>query len=172
MEAITLIAAYVIPLVLVVWLWLSPLKSIVAKGLITALLPAFYFLHWQGLQDYKGWPAEQSLPEKFELIAADVVEPTTHNQQQGMIYLWVRPDLGNVTGEKAEENINPRAYGLPYSRKLHEMLFETRKRIEAGQQQIGLLRADDGGGSGGAKVGNDHRLEFIDKPKSQLPPKK
>jgi hypothetical protein len=166
MEAITLIAAYVIPLVLVVWLWLSPLKSILIKGLITTLLPAFYFLHWQGLQDYKGWPAEQSLPDKFELIAADVIEPTTHNQQQGMIYLWVRPELEH------KESSHPRAYGLPYSRKLHEMLFETRKRIQAGQQQIGLLRADDGGGSGGAKVGHGHRLEFIDKPKSQLPPKK
>jgi hypothetical protein len=171
MEAITLIAAYVIPLVLVVWLWLGP-RSIWIKGLITALLPAFYFLHWQGLQDYKGWPAEQSLPEKFELIAADVVEPTAHNQQQGRIYLWVRPDLGGATGKIVEENTNPRAYRLPYSRKLHEMLFETRKRIQAGQQQIGLLRDDEGGGSGGATVGYGYRLEFIDKPKSQLPPKK
>lgn len=158
---IMLILAYAIPLVFLIWLWLHQGMSVRVKLFVSLLLPLFYGLHWQGLQDYRGWPASQALPERFELIAADVVEPTPDNQQQGHIYLWLR----------LTDDGQPRAYGLPYSRKLHSMLFETKKRVAAGFQQVGLLRSEDQHGGNGAEVGYGNYLEFVDMPKQALPPK-
>lgn len=157
MESLTLIIAYVIPLAFVVWLWLGK-PGWRSKLLLTVCLPLFYWLHWQGLQDTKGWPAPQSLPEKFELIAADVFEPS--QGKDGAIRLWVRET----------DDGEPRVYALPYSRKLHQALFDTKERVAQGRTQVGLL-SDGGAGGAGAPVGNGQMLEFRDKPKSNLPPK-
>lgn len=157
MEQLTLIVAYVIPLAFVAWLWLGK-PGWRSKLAVTVLLPLFYWLHWQGVQDTKGWPAAQALPEKFELIAADVVEP--RQGREGAIRLWVRET----------DDGEPRVHGLPYSRKLHQALFETKERIAQGRTQIGLLRDGSAGGSG-ASVGGGQTLEFRDRPRSNLPPK-
>lgn len=159
MEQLTLIAAYAIPLAVVVWLWLGA-PGWRSKLAVTLLLPLFYVLHWQGVQDTRGWPAHQPLPTQFELIAADVVEPRQGSDAAAAIRLWVR----------ASEGAEPRVYALPYSRQLHQDLFETKQRIAQGRAQMGLLRDGRPGGSGAA-VGNGQVLEFRDKPKSVLPPK-
>ena len=161
MEPITLIVAYVIPVAVTVWLWLGNFTGWRGKLLVTLFLPLFYWLHWQGLQDYKGWPTNQALPEQFELLAADIVEPRRNSDKTGIIHLWIR--VGT--------NKSPRVHELPYSRKLHEMLHTTRQRMEQGRTQTGLMTEDDGSGQG-ADMGNGQRLEFRDQAAGQLPPKR
>ena len=161
MGGLTLTAAYILPLLLIAWLWLGSNAATAVKIAITLLLPLFYLLHWQGIEQTRGWPAQQPLPESFELIAADVVEPGRDGRDAGIIHLLIRP------GEASP----PRLHAVPYSRELHAMLFEARERIAAGRPQIGILR-DRGQGGNGAPVGRDRNLEFVDaSTRRLLPPK-
>lgn len=159
MDELTLILSYAIPVAILVWLWLASRLSVRVKLLVTLALPLLYGLHWQGLQDVKGWPAYQPLPEEFELIAADVVEPKSGDGIEGAINLWIRP----------ESDSEPRVHALPYTREMHKMLFETKQRMDGGQSQVGVLRNADSGQ--GAAIGNEQRLEFQNAARSLLPPK-
>lgn len=156
---IPLVIAYILPLVLLVWLWLSSSISTRAKLLLTISLPLIYGLHWFGLQNLRGWPADQSLPTQFELIAADVVEPSASENHEGSIHLWIRLTTAG----------KPRAYGLPYSREVHKMLYETKQKMNAGQTQMGRLY--DASGNRGAAIGNNQKLEFQNATRALLPPK-
>lgn len=131
------------------------------KILISLILPFIYYLHWMGLQQSKGWPTDQSLPAKFELISADVVEPNQSKSIEGNIHLWIRPGDDGA----------PRAYILPYSRDLHKRLFETKQRSAQGKRQMGVLSASDSR-EGGSDVGGGMKLGFKNAPRRRLPAKK
>jgi len=157
--SLPLVFAYVLPLCLLVWLWLSVNIKSRTKLLLTLCLPVIYAVHWYGLQSLRGWPANQSLPNQFELIAADVVEPEASQNRDGKIHLWIRQ----------KNNGEPRVYGLPYTRQLHKILFETKQRMEAGQIQMGRLY--DASSNRGAAIGNNQKLEFQNATRAMLPPK-
>jgi hypothetical protein len=161
MGGVNLTAAYILPLLLLAWLWLGSNASAAVKILVSLLLPLFYLLHWIGIEQTRGWPAEEPLPDVFEMIAADVIEPGRQGYDKGVIHLLIRP----------EGSAEPRVHALPYSRELHNMLHEVRERIAAGRPQTGILR-DSGQAGSGSPVGRDRTLEFIDSGKRrQLPPK-
>ena len=107
----------------------------------------------------RGWPANQSLPTQFELIAADVVEPNASDNHEGSIHLWIRLTSAG----------KPRVYGLPYSREVHKMLYETRQKMNTGQTQMGRLY--DASGNRGVAIGNNQKLEFQNATRALLPPK-
>ena len=151
---------YIFPLAFLVWLYLNKPLSLTAKLLTAMVLPLIYGVHWLGIQQYTGWPSEQTLPTRFELISADVIEPNRLNQVEGVIHLWLRPE-----GEH-----QPRAYRLPYSRALHKKLFETKQRIKQGHSQLGILYEAETTGKG-VNLGSGHRLDFQDLTKGRLPPK-
>jgi len=151
--------AYVLPVTLLIWIWLSSTASMRIKLFVTICLPLLYIAQWYGLQNLRGWPAYQALPNQFQLIAADVIEPSSVGSQPGKIHLWVRLE---AAGE-------PRVYALPYSRKLHQMLFDTKQRMQAGQTQVGRLY--DSSGNRGAAIGNNQKLEFQNATRALLPPK-
>jgi hypothetical protein len=161
MGGVTLTAAYILPLLLLVWLWLRCNTATGVKLAITLLLPLFYLLHWIGIEQTRGWPANTPPPDRFEMIAADVIEPGRHGDREGVIHLLIRHD----------DSPKPRLYAVPYSRELHTMLFEARERIAAGRPQIGILR-DGGKGGSGAPVGDGRNIEFMDAgTRHMLPPK-
>jgi hypothetical protein len=160
MESIILNLAYVLPLAVLVWLWTGFRLSLPVKLLLTVLLPLVYSLHWFGLQANRGWPAEAALPEQFQLLAADVVEPRQDNEG-GAIYLWVR-----------QQDQEPRVHALPYTRKLHETLHTARERMEQGRTQAGYLLDEESAAGKGASLGNGRALEFRDLARGMLPPKR
>lgn len=153
--------SYVCLTLFVVWAIIGKRFSPINKVIISLLLPAVYFIHWNNLQETRGWPSDQTLPIQFELISADVVEPNPLENSSGNIHLWIRPT----------NNSSPKAYVLPYSRELHKKLFETKKRIAGGSRQIGLLYDSDSGQSG-ASIGGGMKLGFRDAPRKRLPPKR
>ena len=161
MGGVTLTAAYVLPLLLIVWLWLGSNAATAVKLAITLLLPLFYLLHWIGIEQTRGWPADAAPPERFEMIAADVIEPGRHDYRDGIIHLLIRYD----------DSPEPRLHAVPYSRALHTLLFETRERIAAGRPQIGILR-DSGQAGSGAPIGNGRSIEFVDAGERRLLPPK
>lgn len=164
--------SYVLPVAMLIWLWFGEHLGIKSRVLLSLLLPLLYFLHWTGLQHSKGWPSDQSLPLRFELLSADIVEPNPLKGIKGNIHLWVRPlpKAKTKTVMKPDKQL-PMAYILPYSRTLHKKLFETKQRIEQGRSQMGLLYDDQSGG-GGASIGGGRKLDFQDIPKQHLPPKR
>lgn len=152
--------SYVLPIALIIWLWFGNHLEKKGKLTLSLLLPVLYFFHWSGLQQSKGWPSDQLLPERFELISADIQEPNQLKKVTGNIHLWIRPD----------DNGSPRAFVLPYSRELHKKLFETKQRSAQGRTQMGLLFKEESSGSG-ASIGNGMKLDFKDAPRRKLPPK-
>lgn len=151
--------AYALPVALLVWVWLSGKVAKRFKLLLSLCLPLLYAAHWYGLQNLRGWPAYESLPTQFQLLAADVVEPDNAKQNAGRINLWLRL---NEAGE-------PRAYSLPYTRELHKMLFDTKQRMQAGQTQVGRLY--DASSNRGTAIGNNQKLEFQNAMRAKLPDK-
>ncbi len=152
--------SYVLLAVFVIWSIFGKRFSTPQKLFISLLLPLVYYLHWIGLQNTKGWPSDQTLPTKFELISADIVEPNQFKKIKGNIHLWIRPD---DTG-------SPRSYILPYTRDLHKRLFEARERIQQGKAQLGMLY-DSGSRESGASIGGGMKLGFKNAPRRRLPPK-
>ena len=152
--------AYIFPLAFVVWLYVAKPLNFTVKLLLTVVLPLVYAIHWFGLQQHAGWPSDQTLPERFELISADVIEPNGLKQIEGAIHLWLRQEGSN----------QPRAYELPYSRALHKKLFETRQRMKQGHSQLGILYEAETTGKG-VNLGSGQRLDFQDLAKGRLPPK-
>ncbi|MEZ5534535.1 MAG: hypothetical protein R3F02_02820 [Thiolinea sp.] len=160
MEPVILNLAYILPLAALVWLWTGFRLPLASKLWLTLLLPLVYGLHWYGLRMHQGWPADVALPEEFQLLAAEVVEPRK-GIAEGAVYLWIR-----------HEEEKPRVHALPYSRKLHETLHTARERMEQGRTQVGVLMDEDNAGSKGARLGNGRALEFRDQAKGNLPPKR
>lgn len=124
-----LAAAYVFLLFLVL---LAVLKSEAGPGLKLILVAAslgFYLWHFNALQQYPGWPADDSLPARFELVGSFAVEPDLKNNEDGAIYVWVR----DLDGDRAM----PRSYRLPYRKSLHRKVDDTSRRQREGERFVG-----------------------------------
>ena len=102
-------------------------------GVPTCLSPffclGFYLWHYNALQQYLGWPAEEGLPQRFEVISSFSVEPDLKRDQPGGIYLWVR-DLDS------DQRV-PRSYHLPYHKPLHLKLGDIMQRQQKGERHVG-----------------------------------
>jgi len=153
--------SYALVAMFIVWVGFYKGFGTKSKIVISTILPLIYFLHWMGLQQSKGWPSNQTLPTQFELISADVVEPNQSKQIDGNIYLWVRPN----------EDGAPRAFILPYTRELHQRLFEAKQRSAQGRMQLGKLSGSNSR-EAGADVGGGMKLSFRNAPRRRLPAKK
>jgi len=129
LSIVALAAAYVFLLFLVL---LAILKSEMGPGLklvLAALCLGFYLWHYNALQRYPGWPADEDLPQRFELVGIYTVEPDLKNDEAGSIFLWVR-DLDT------EQEV-PRSYRLPYQTALHRKVDDTLRKQRAGERFVG-----------------------------------
>jgi hypothetical protein len=155
----TLIAAYILPLLLVAFLLArSPLRQW-QKALLLAALPVFYVLHYHAIAELRGWPTEQALPERFRLLGQQVTQPDKRSGDPGNIRLWVQVDSGRPS----------RLYQLPYSRKLHQQLAAAEMRAAKGRQQVGRRNGNNGPRSEASAP--EQRIEFSDLPRTSPPAK-
>ena len=129
-----LVAAYVLIALLLLsinlysnWSWRVKAVSIV----VTTLL---YVVTYLSLPPLLGWPTRAQPPERFRLIAADVVQPDKSTGAKGMIYLWLK-DLDDFSGRN-----QPRAYKLAYSSELHEIVIKAKSKLNKGMPQLGELK--------------------------------
>ena len=151
---------YVLPLVLVAWIWVGGERTRRFRYPVLLLLPIFYWLHWQTIEELSGWPTTGTLPENFEMVSAVVVEPDPRQDEAGEIYLWIRSGLRE----------KPRAHVLPYSRELHEMVHMSNQRIAQGIRQQGTVRGRERDGNG-ASLNNGLFLVMEDATQRILPAK-
>ncbi len=160
MGKVILSLSYVVPLLVVGFLFARNKLSRNWKYALLAVLPVFYLAHWFFLEFNEGWPTGSRLPEQFHLISASVVEPNRQINHPGAIYLWLRRTPID----------QPRSHELPYSRSLHERLQQSLDRMRAGNRQIGNYSGRESGGKGQSQ-NNEIELNFEDAPPPKLPPK-
>ena len=129
-----LIAAYVLVALLLLsinlysnWSWKVKAASIV----VTTVLYVVTYLSFPPLL---GWPTGEPPPQRFRLVAADVVQPDKLTGAEGMIYLWLK-DLDDLSGRS-----RPRSYQFPYSTELHENVIAAKSKMEKGMQQLGEFK--------------------------------
>lgn len=128
------------------------------KAGATIIALFFYLLMLRSLPGFYGWPTDEALPEKFQLIGMEIHEPVT-DADSGAIFMWVIP--------LNDDSNKPRAYQLPYQAELHTRLNEARGRMEFGHTLAGELEYAEG--NDGSKHGALPRFYFIEK---QRPPAK
>lgn len=131
-------------------------------GVLT-VLPLFYGTHYLLIKSLQGWPSDEPLPDTFELVSFDVVEPTlsTGSREDGHILMWVREAPGAT----------PRVHRLVYRRVLHESLNQAAKRQAKGEVQLG--RRVERSAAKSATSGGQKRplIDFRSRPPPRLPEK-
>jgi hypothetical protein len=141
--------------------WPAWLKAVLITG-VTVL----YFYGHEAVHAIWGIPSTDALPPKFVMLSAVVQEPT--NKTPGLLYLWV-----SKIGDNGP-TLEPRAYQVPYSRKLHTQIDEGIKKGRDGISQVGTaeVKAGNGRGLGWLTPGNDEQeIKISDLPSPQLPEK-
>lgn len=135
--------AFVIISAIVLWFSIRTPGQIIIKAI---LIPATI---WYGLALYysvpnlMGWPVSQSIPDNSQVLAIRIKEPNPKLDDPGAIYFWVDIEPGSKRSEQTlaalfnpesvfsyESKRQPRAYQLPYSRKMHKAIVEARRKAQ------------------------------------------
>jgi hypothetical protein len=107
----------------------------------------FTVIFWSSIHTFLGWPSlEDDMPEKLVIHWVIIKEPNKALNHKGRIYILAesadKPKsnfLGRFFGYRYER-IEPRLYGLKYSRGLHEQLEKGVKgRLKQGQPVMGKI---------------------------------
>ena len=135
------------------------------KACLLVCVTVFYFFAHDEVNNLAGWPTAERLPERFQLLAAVIEEPTAHNP--GALYLWVN------AVQDGRPLPQPRAYRLPYTKDLHALLNDALRKIREGVSQLGTLDPKRGRpGLSWLRPGSDEQvIKLRDMPKPQLPEK-
>jgi hypothetical protein len=134
---LSLALAYACLLFLLVLTLLRSQVRLSLKAGMLVLSCGFYFWHYQALQSFVGWPAQQRLPERFQLIGSFVVEPDERQDEPGEIFLWVR-DLDS-------DDETPRSYRFDYDREVHQQIEGAREQQQQGERLVAQPRYASGG---------------------------
>jgi len=157
-----LIAAYVIVCVLLLSLNLYSRWHWIIKAATTAFVVGFFVVTYHSYSAILGWPTQRELPHQFYLHAVQVDEPEN-------IFLW-GTDLDRGMGQTV-----PRAYGLPYTAKLHDRVNQASRKLRKGLPVIGQIELTEGQSretvdAERIKVAGDN-LVFVDAPQALIPGK-
>jgi hypothetical protein len=162
--AVGLVGSYVALAVLLLSLNLRSAWRWPVKAAAIGVTASFFVIAFLAVLGLLGWPTDAAPPGRFRLHAALVREPDRAGRSAGAIYLWLSPR--NEDGEAPE---SPRAYAMPYSRKLHEQTARAQGRLEAGQGVEGRTQSQSGWS--GRFTSHEARIELFAPPSPSLPPK-
>ena len=156
---------FVLALLMLVLLF-SRLHWVLRLALVL-VVSASYWLAYQGWDRAQGWPSHNQVPEKFLLHGAVIEEPNKEEGVSGTIFLW----LSDLTEFKPAEL--PRAYVMPYSRRLHNAAQEALRQMRNGELQMGTVLPDEAVKqvADGFAGETPTMIEFSNLPKQSLPEK-
>jgi len=138
------------------WAWWQKLALIV-------IVPGFGLVLWNALGSYKGWPSTDAIPEKSLIYWGLVREPEPKKGDEGAIYIWLMPLDGKIDIplnplEYISPGNEPRAYALPYTRRMHEALEAAKAMTREGRPAVlDLTGAEEGGDEDGMQGDPDRR---------------
>ncbi len=132
---------FIILSALTCWFVISAKGHWALKLALVLSVPAFGLVVWRAVGSYRGYPTPDPLPEKALLIGASVREPDPRKGEKGAIHVWVISLTEKSGGLRSPLDYDhtpgePRGHKLPYSREMHEMINEARKRQAKGEPVI------------------------------------
>lgn len=158
-SSLLLVIAYVVPLLMLGLIYGQLGHSQRLISAILMLLPAFYIGHFLLLDELPGWPSKQPLPENFDLLGQQIIEPQPARDIDGKITLWVQ-EHGKT---------DSRLYVIAYSKELHLKLSEAQLKQNQGRQQS--ARRTSGTSAPGSVVIQGQQYRIGDKQQRHLPAK-
>jgi len=151
-----LVAAYVVVALLLLVLNLNARWSWTVKALAIAMVSALYLVTYYSIPPLLGWPTDQSLPKRFNLIAVYVQEPDKASGRAGEILLWAS-DMAE--GPRGAE---PRAYRVAFTKSLHEKVQEAGNKIRKGLPQLGEVKDEKVAGRAKAASSAEGEQKTVD----------
>jgi hypothetical protein len=157
--------AFVIISAIVLWFSIRTPGQIIIKAMLIPATVWYGLVLYYSVPNLMGWPISQSIPDNSQILAIRIVEPDPKHNDPGAIYFWVNIKPSSKSPQqtlKAQLNpksifsykskTRPRAYQLPYSRKLHKAIVDAQRKAQGvpGAQ----LRTKKSGSKRGPK-GND-----------------
>ena len=143
----------------------SKVKWYIKSACITAFC-VFTIVFWLSIHSFLGWPAlESDMPEKVLIHWVIVKEPNKVTKHPGRILILLqsadKPDsslFARFFGYR-KDRIEPRLYGLKYSRGLHEELQKgVMTKLKNGTPVFGKMTKEGKMGTGKkGKRGNNHK---------------
>jgi hypothetical protein len=175
--------AYALIGALLLYLLVATRRSVSFKIFTVVLVSGLYMGTYLGLKELQGWPVNEELPLRFRLHWAMINEPDKAQNAQGTIYLWIQTSA--PSGKLLDE---PRAYHLPYDRKMAEKVENALRQIDEGQTVEGqfaraqpALEAQEANErrdleleldpANAAASQQEAGLQFAPLPRASLPPK-
>lgn len=127
---------------------------------MTTLVVGFFVVTYHSYSGILGWPTTREVPDQFYLHAIQIEEPDR-------IYLW------GTAFDRGMGQTVPRAYGLPYTAKLHDSVNKARRKLRKGLPVIGQISKDvkPTAVSGEPLDDISNRLFFVDAPQALIPGK-
>ena len=169
--------AFVIISAIVLWFSIRTPGQIIIKAMLIPATVWYGLVLYYSVPNLMGWPISQSIPDNSQVLAIRIKEPDPKHNDPGAIYFWVNIKPGSKSPEqtlKAQLNpksvfsynskTQPRAYQLPYSRKMHKAIVEAQRKAQGVPgAQLRTKRAKKGKSKRG-NTGNDAskaKLELV-----------
>ena len=162
-----LVAANVLVLALLMLVLVFSRLHWVLCLLLVLMVSGSYWVAYQGWDRAQGWPSTNAVPEKFLLHGAVIEEPDQEKGVTGTIFIWLT-DLS--TYKPAEQ---PRAFIMPYTKRLHAAAQEALRQMRNGELQLGTVLPDIAAKQVGDGFAGEipTLIEFSKLPKQALPEK-
>ena len=112
----------------------------------------FTIIFWTTIHSFLGWTADENdRPDKLLIHWVIIKEPNKIAKTSGAIYILAESAEEDKSAflrffGYSKDRIEPRLYGVPYSRALHEQLNkEVIPQLKKGQPVMGSLKKSGGG---------------------------
>ncbi len=142
------------------WLLVESSVKWYFKAACISVFCVFTIVFWMTIHSFLGWPAKDSdMPKKVLVHWVIVKEPDKLEDYDGNIYFLVESankDDGNFVARLfgyQKDIREPRLFGLPYDRELHEKIeSQIKPKLQSGKPVVGeLKKKEQGKGKANAK---------------------
>ena len=170
-EVILIITSYILIGFLLLLFNLRTSFHWVLKSSMIIVTSLFYILTYTSFKNILGWPSNDTLPERFRLVSAQIYEPNALINSEGSIFVWVT-NMEELAGLGT-----PRSYSLPYNKEIHEKISKALVNLKNGIPQMGEQseEKEESVISSIAKkekvINASSKLNFFDMPNQLLPEK-